>query len=274
MLETDSRCAERLTEACHTGLTQLFGGGIVPQQVPGDGALPELVEAGRVARQGGVEVLPDLTVQRGALGDQITAVADEQLQGGPGLVPWGFQERATRDRGAVDSGQVGIISLVAGIDRLAVLLGDKRMDNARLETGGREGLLRQPVIAAGALDGDQAVAELVLREGLLDLRHGGVESGSRMRHDRGWNEQASIEVGEQKLGAHFGAVEADDAEVLRTNLLHAGMEYPAGLAQRGGRSAARSGKTATSAGHRRSLQKQGLGSSHFRSWRSGISFLR
>jgi len=88
----------------------------------------------------------------------------------------------------MDSGQVGVIGLVAGIHRLAILLGDKRMEDAGFETGRRERALRQPVIAAGAFDGDQAVAELVLLEGLPDLRHGGVESGSRMRHDRGWHE--------------------------------------------------------------------------------------
>ena len=72
------------------------------QQVPGNGALPELVEAGGVARQGGFEVIADLAVEGGALDDQVTTVTDQQLQSGPGLVAAGFEQRAAGDGGAVD----------------------------------------------------------------------------------------------------------------------------------------------------------------------------
>jgi hypothetical protein len=165
-------------------------------------------------------------------------MADEQLQGRPGLVPRGFQKRAARDRGAVDGGQVGVIGLVAGINGLAVLLGDKGMEDARLETGGGEGALHHAVISARAFDGGQSVAEFVLLEGSADERDGGVESGPRMFNYRGRNEQTSVEVGEEKLGTDFGTIKADDAKVFGSNLLHAGMEHPARLAQRRGNSAA------------------------------------
>src|SRR6266702_1612063 len=224
LLKADVGFAERVTDGCQAGLTELSGRGIVPQQVPGYGALPELVEAGRVTGQGGFEVIANLTVEGGALADQIPAVADEQLQGGPGLVAAGFQERATRDGSAVDGGQVGIVGLVAGIDRLTVLLGDKGMEDAGLETRRGEGALRDPVIAARAFNGDHAVAELVLLEGLPDLPDGGVQSRPRMRDYRGGNEQASVKVGEERLGADLGAIKADDAEVFRSDELHAGME--------------------------------------------------
>src|SRR5208282_6666465 len=133
---------------------ELRGRGVVPQQVPGYRTLPELVEAGRVARQGGLEVITNLTVEGSALADQIPAMANEQLQGSPGLVPGRFQQGTARDGSAVDGGQVGIVGLVAGIDRLTVLLGGEGMEDARLETGRRKGALHDPVIAARAFNGD------------------------------------------------------------------------------------------------------------------------
>jgi len=105
------------------------------------------------------------------------------------FVARGFQQRAARDGSAVDGGQVGVVGLVAGIDRLTVLLGDEGMKDAGLETGGGKGALHDPVVAAGAFDGSQAVTELVLLEGLSDLSDGSVEGGARMNDHRGRDEQ-------------------------------------------------------------------------------------
>ncbi len=200
------------------------------EQVPGDRAVPELVEAGGEAGQGGFEVFADLAVEGGAFADEVAALADEQLQGGPGFVAGGFEEGAAGDGGAVDGGQVGVVGLVAGIDGLAILLGDEGMEDARLEAGGGEGALDEAVIAAGAFDGDEAVAELVLGEGVADLGDGGVEVGTVVGDGGGWDEDAAVEVGEEELGAGLGTVEADDAEVFGTDLLDAWMEHAARLA--------------------------------------------
>jgi hypothetical protein len=113
------------------------------------------------------------------------------------------------------------------------------------------------MIAARAFDGDQAVAELVVVEGVTDLGDGGVEIGSVVGDYGGRNEEAAIEVGEEKLGAGLGTVEADDAEVLRADLLDAGMEYTAGLAYRDGNSAAGRTTSGTRGSHETSLQKHG-----------------
>src|SRR5262249_7590327 len=145
---------------------------------PGQGALPELVEAGGEPGQGGLQVVADLAVEGGALADQAAAMADEQEQGGPGLVAGGLQEGAAGDGGPVQRGQVGVVGLVAGIDTLAILLGDEGVHDAGLEAGGGKGALDQAVVAAGALDGDQAVAELVGGEGIADLGDSGVEVGA------------------------------------------------------------------------------------------------
>src|SRR5580704_8656303 len=181
--------------------------------MPGDRAVPELVEASGEAGYDGFEVLADLAVEGGALLDQVAAMADQELQGGPGLVAGGFEQGAA----------------VAGIDRLTVLLGDEGVQDARLEAGGGEGALDKAVIAASAFDGDEAVVELVGGKGMPDLGDRSSEVGTIVVDLGGWEEDAAVEVGEQELGASLGAVEADDAEVFGPDQLDARMEHPPGL---------------------------------------------
>src|SRR5262249_6455166 len=152
------------------------------------------VEAGSEARQGSFEVFANLTVERGTFAHQVAAMADDELQGGPGLVPCGLQQRATGDRSAVDRVQVGIVGLVARVDRLAILLGDEGVHNARLEISAGEAALDDAVITARAFDGHEAIAEVVASEGALDLSDGVREAVLVMLDDGGWNEHSSIEV--------------------------------------------------------------------------------
>src|SRR5207244_2150459 len=132
---------------------------------------------GGEAWQGGLEVVADLAVEGRALADEVAAVPNDELQGRPGFIAGGFQQGAAGDGGAVDGGEVRIVGLVAGIDRLAILLGGEGMKDTRLEAGGGEGALDEAVIASGAFDGDEAIAELVSRKGRADVSDGGVEVG-------------------------------------------------------------------------------------------------
>src|SRR5581483_5412562 len=109
----------------------------------------------------------------------------------------------------------------------------------------------------------------MLREGVTDLSDGGVQGGSRMRDHGGGKEHATIEVGEEQLGACLGTVEAENAKVFRTDLLDARMEHAARLAHRHGNTAPRRTTTGAGSSHETSLQKDGSGSSHFRSRRLG-----
>ena len=230
LLEADVGLTQRLTKGCHTGSVQLLRGGKVAEQMPGDGALPEFVEAGGEARQGCFEVLANLAVEGGALADQVAAVADDELQGGPGLVAGRLEQRTACDGGAVDGVQIGVVGLVARIDGLAILLGDEGVQNARLEASTGEAALDDAVIAAGTLDGDETVAELVRGKGVSNLSDGGVQVRSVMGDVGRRDKDASIEVGEEELGAHLGTVEADDAEVLGTDLLDARVQHAGRLA--------------------------------------------
>ena len=226
--------------------------------------LPELVEASGEAGQGGFEVFADLAVQGGAFTDQVAAMADEQLQGGPGVVAGGFEQGEAGDGGAMHGAQVGVVGLVAGIDGLAVLLGDEGVEDAGLEAGGGEGALHEAVIAAGAFDGDEAVVELVRVEGLADLCDGGIEVGAVVCDGGGRDEDAAVEVGEEELGACLGTVEADDAEVFGPDLLDAGMEDTFGLGDGRFRT---SGATFTglTSSHGTASEEQRCGSPHSRS---------
>ena len=199
------------------------------QEVPGNQALEELAEAVGVARQSRFEVLADLAVERGAFADEVAALADDQLQLGPGLVAFLLLERTAGDGGAVQGSEVGVIGLDAGIDGLSVLLGDEGMKDACLEAGGREGALDETVVATGAFDGNDAVLKLVLGEGLACAGDGLVECRPVVR-DRGRrNEDTAVEVGEEEFGVAFAAVEAEDTEVVGSDLLDAGMQDAAGL---------------------------------------------
>src|SRR5947209_61756 len=101
--------------------------------MPGDLTLPEFVEAGGKARQGSLEVVADLAIEGGAFANEVAAMADEQLQGSPGGVACGFEKGAASDGGAVHGHEVGVVGLVAGINGLAILLGDKGVDDACLK---------------------------------------------------------------------------------------------------------------------------------------------
>jgi hypothetical protein len=199
----------------------MFTGGEVPEQMPGNEALKELAEAVGVAREGGVEVLTDLADEGGAFADQVTAMANDQLQLGPGLVAFLFLQSTAGDGGAVQGGEVGVVGLDAGIDRLSILLGDEGMEDACLEAGGGEGALDETMVTTGAFDGDDAIEELVLGEGLACDGDGVVECGLVVRDRRGRDEDTSVEVGEEEFGVPFAAVKAEDAEVLGSDLLDA-----------------------------------------------------
>ena len=157
----------------------------------------------------------------------------------------------------MDGGQVGVVGFVAGIDGLAILLGDEGVQDARLEAGGGEGALDDLVIASGAFDGDDAIVELMCGKCLADLCDGGVELGAVVGNVGGRNEDTAVEVSEEELGTDLGAVEADDAEVFGPDLLDARMQYATRLADGLGRSTCGRTTAGTRAGHERSLQEKG-----------------
>jgi hypothetical protein len=85
------------------------------------------------------------------------------------------------------------------------------------------------MVAAGPLHGDDEIVELVLLDRLPEPLDGGPEAGLGVRDLDGFDQDLAEEVGEHPLGPGLGAVDTDDAEVLGSDLLDAGMEHPCGL---------------------------------------------
>jgi hypothetical protein len=88
----------------------------------------------------------DLRRQGRGLEDEITAVADQQLQFAPDGFDRPFEQGEAVDGGAMDGRQIGIVGLVAGIADLAVAFGGERMDDADLVAGGGKGLADDVVV--------------------------------------------------------------------------------------------------------------------------------
>src|SRR5215470_3469071 len=100
---------------------------------------------------------------------------NEQLQSGPGFVPSDFEKRTSGYGGAMQGGQILVVGFVARINGLTVLVRDKRVDDARLKIRGGKRPLHDVVITARALDGDQAVLQLMLLKGVTNLSNGGIQ---------------------------------------------------------------------------------------------------
>src|SRR5262249_45055322 len=114
------------------------------------------------------------------------------------------------------------------------------------------------VIAARALDGHDQVAQVVAGHRLTHHRDGTCESGVGMGHLRRWDEYIAIEVAEHELGAGLGTIHADDAEMLGTHLLDAGVNDAARLLQEVRRTRSRP-VTGAADDHWNYLQEKGQG---------------
>src|SRR5439155_19250218 len=112
------------------------------------------------------------------LEDEITAVADQQLQFAAEKFDGPFEQGEAVDGGAVDGRQIGIVGLVAGIADLAVAFGGEGVDDADLVAGGGQGLADDVVVTAGAFDGDNQVVQRMKLLGLTQAGDGGVQVGA------------------------------------------------------------------------------------------------
>src|SRR5713101_3887789 len=201
----------------------------VPQQRPSQGTVPELVEATGEAGQGCFEMFPDLRRQGRGLEDQIAAMADQQLQFAPDGFDRPFEQGEAVDGGAVDGRQIGIVGFVAGIADLAVALGGEGVDDADLVAGGGQSLADDVVVTAGAFDGDNQVVQRMKLLGLTQAGDGGFQVSAVMFDDGGRNQDVAKEVAQHPFGAGLGAIDTDDAEMLRADFLDPDMNDPRGF---------------------------------------------
>ena len=69
------------------------------------------------------------------------------------------------------------------------------------------------------LDGDDEVCQLVRAEGVADTLGGGLQLALPMRHHRGRHMDGAEEIRQHELGADLGAIDGNNAEVLRPDRL-------------------------------------------------------
>src|SRR5262249_48057070 len=97
-----------------------------------------------------------------------------------------------------------------------------------------EEALHRPVVLAGAFDSDEEIAELMLVTSLLELLVDGAQGAVVVGEFGGWNQHGTEEIGKQELGACFGAIDTDDAEVLGPHRLDATAKLAARLVEQEG----------------------------------------
>ena len=98
----------------------------------------------------------------------------------------------------------------------------------------------------------------MLGDCLTELSDGRCQRDAVVLHGREGEQDIAIEVAQHPLGARLGTIDADNAEVLRSNLLDPGVNDAAGLLQ-DLEAAGRRTFTAACDGHCDCLLREGLG---------------
>ena len=80
------------------------------------------------------------------------------------------------------------------------------------------------MIDARPLDGHELISKAVTLDGAADLRDHGVKALLVVFDHGGWDEDASVEIGEHPLGTSLGTIHGHDTEVLGADLLNPGVE--------------------------------------------------
>ena len=203
-------------------------------ELPGDQerrlGVEDIVEHVGVSWHNHIEMLEDLAAERRRLVDQVAAVAGQELDPGIVRLGGGIEQAEAVDRGAMDGRQVGVVGLVAGIGGLAELLGGRRGGpggprTSRSSQARWTGRWYRPVCSMATMRSARpcrATASRIVRAMACEARPGVLDDG------RG-DEDAAVEVGEHPLGAGLGAVDGDDAEVLRPDGLDPGVDRAEGL---------------------------------------------
>ena len=85
------------------------------------------------------------------------------------------------------------------------------------------------VIIAGSLDGHDHVAQRVFFNGLPNALDGGLELGTIVFDGVGADKHLAVETADEHFGSRFGAIETNNAEMVRPDLLHTRVQYSAWL---------------------------------------------
>jgi hypothetical protein len=195
----------------------------------GEPAIEEIGEAVFITWHDDVQMFANFASQGHALANQIAAVSGQELEPMVDRIGCGFGESEAVDGGSMDGGEVGVVGLVSGIGGLTELLGGEGMDDADLESGGGEGVFDDMMISSGSFDDDDAVKNLMGVAGLAESSDGVQKRRLGVGDFCGRDQDFPIEVCEHPFGPGLGAIDGDDAEVFRADVLDAGMNRAVGL---------------------------------------------
>jgi hypothetical protein len=158
-----------------------------------------------------------LLLESDSLLHQATAVPSQQLELDVDRVGFMLRQSEAVDGGAMDGGEVGVVGLVAGIGGEPILLGGVGVNDADFEPGGAESALDRPVIPSGAFDDHDDVLDVVPGHRGANGGDGGLEGRAVVLDGGRFDQDSTVEVGEQGLGAGLGTIDADEGEVLRAD---------------------------------------------------------
>jgi hypothetical protein len=148
----------------------------------------------------------------------------------PALDGHGFPNQSKEIEGAL-SVSVLLMSLdsTIRIRALAEVLAGEGMDRAHVGHHAGKGIPGDVVVAAGPLDRDQHVAQVVRPARFLELGHGGLKFDAVVGHRGGWHEDIAVKITEHPLKAGLGAIDPDNAEMFGADLLDPRMNEAARL---------------------------------------------
>jgi len=130
--------------------------------------IEEPIEENGIARHAQVQVFANLAGEGGGLFDEAAAMTCSELQFRVRRFEFQIAQPEPCHSRSVLSIQIGLIGLVTRIGRHAVLLGGKRMHNARFKTGASKGPLGRKVVIARSFDDDESVLNAMLGLGLAN----------------------------------------------------------------------------------------------------------
>ena len=105
------------------------------------------------------------------------------------------------------------------------------MNQSGFEAGLAKGELEGAIVVAGAFDGDDDGAQVMVVHGLPNAVDGGLQLAALMFEGGGLEDGLAVEVGEQVARSGLGAVDGDYAKVFGAHLLNARRQLPVGLLQ-------------------------------------------
>ena len=177
----------------------------------------------------------NLDLHFGPLADEIASMSHEELEASVGVAPGMLHETESADGGAKDSDEIVIVGFDVAVLGGAVVVGSIGMNEANLEFSLSKGAYDDQMITSGHFHADDQVLDVVLLDREFEGLNCLLEIAPLMFDNGGFDENSSVEVGEEPLGSGLRAVDADDTEVFGAHHFDSRLNHARRLADDGTR---------------------------------------